>query len=64
MTDRTFGLLDEILTAIVERIRAQVPELDNAGKCFLALNPDQPPAATTGEFFAIVSPTSGTFNFT
>jgi hypothetical protein len=58
---RTSGLPDEILNAVVERIRSQVPELNNAGRCFLALNPQKAQSPTTGDFFCVVAPASGVF---
>lgn len=58
---RAFGSPDEILTAIVERIRDQVPELNGVGRCYLSLHNNKAAPPASGDFFCVVSPLSGVF---
>lgn len=51
---------DDILTAIVTRLRSQLG-LD-AATCFLSLNPDNTPNPNPGTFFLVVSPMAGDFD--
>lgn len=50
----------DILNLIVARIRATVPEFEDAGNCFLSLNPDAVPPSP-GNLICIVAPMSGSF---
>ena len=56
---RQSGKLDEILNAIVIRLRDQISDF-NSSNCYLSMDPDAIPQSP-GEFTCVVAPTSGSF---
>lgn len=60
MAEHSVAKPADVLLAIVERIRAQVPTLNDPSLCYLSLSP-QLPMPTTSSIFCQVTPMAGEF---